>query len=53
VVLYLMASGEGSAAKSMVFAGAIDGVVYLILSEVAPGGATRPIVLQTANLKVT
>jgi hypothetical protein len=43
VVLYLMASGEVSAAKSIVFAGAIVGVVYFIISEVAQEALPDPL----------
>jgi hypothetical protein len=43
VVLYLMASGEVNAAKSTVFAGAIVGVVYFIVSEVAQEALPDPL----------
>jgi hypothetical protein len=43
VVLYLLASGEVSAVKSIVVAAAIVGVVYFIISEVAQEALPDPL----------
>ena len=44
VILYLLVSGEVSAAKSIVLAAAIVGVVYFIVSEVAQEALPDPLV---------
>ena len=44
VVLYLLASGEVSAAKSILVAAAIVGVVYFIINEVAQEALPDPLV---------
>jgi hypothetical protein len=43
VVIYLLASGEVSAAKSIVFGAALVGVVYFIFSEVAQEALPDPL----------
>jgi hypothetical protein len=43
VFIYLLASGQVSAAKSIVFAAAIVGVVYFIVSEVAQEALPDPL----------
>jgi hypothetical protein len=43
VVLYLLASREVSAAKSMVFAAVIVGVVYIIINEIAQEALPDPL----------
>jgi hypothetical protein len=44
VVLYLLASREVSAAKSIVFAAVIVGVVYIIINEVAQEALPDPLI---------
>lgn len=43
VVLYLLSSGEVGAAKSIVVAASIVGVVYFIISEVAQEALPDPL----------
>ena len=43
MVFYLLASGEVSAAQSIVVAGAIVGVVYFIINEVAQEALPDPL----------
>jgi hypothetical protein len=43
VLLYLLASGEVSAAKSIVFAAVVVGVVYVIINEVAQEALPDPL----------
>ena len=43
VLLYLLASGEVSAAKSIVFASVVVGVVYVIINEVAQEALPDPL----------
>jgi hypothetical protein len=43
VIVYLLASGEVSAAKSIVFAAVIVGVVYFIINEVAQEALPDPL----------